>query len=225
MSNSFEQNDLKNNISESEIRENLRQEILSKLKLYHVTTLEKWNKIQKSGALYCEAELVRKGFISREEADDLSSDASSTGELDRSVGRDEYIFFSTKKMNYGEVTLEMDLDALNIPGALVATAGDWLNFSGSEDDIDYFNKSIIPASQFIDYLVDFLPTLPNKDWFWLSDKNNEELRKFIGEGLMDKVRKKDNTKNKIFNKLYPEIMFPKEVPLSYIKSVVIDEEK
>lgn len=222
MNNSFEQNNSKNNTSESEARENLRQEILSKLKLYHVTTLEKWNKIQKTGAICSESELIRKGIISLEEADDLSLNASNVGKINRTVGLDKYVYAGTKKINFGEVTLELDLEALSIPGALVSTAGDWGDFVNDDNEVEYFNKSMIPADKFVDYLVDLLPTLPNKDWFWLADINNEELSKFIGEGLLDKVRKKDYTKNRQFKSLYPEILFPKEVPLSYIKSVVIN---
>lgn len=197
-------------------KEDLRREILERLRLYHQTTREKWEKIQEAGAILSEKELLKRGLISKDQLDDFET--TSTGSLDREVGRDGFVFASTSPAGYGEVTLEIDLDALQIPGAKVSTAGEWL-MHVNEEDRDFFNNAEIPANEFVSYLVDFLPTLPKKEWFWKSDS---DLEKFLGEAMMEKTYKNDKTKFRTFWRLHPEIIFPKELPLKYIKKVIID---
>ncbi|MBI2041853.1 MAG: hypothetical protein HYT20_02450 [Candidatus Nealsonbacteria bacterium] len=194
------------------------KEILEKLKLYHQTSKEKWKAIQKAGAILSEKELLKQGLISKEQLEDFET--TSTGSLDREAGRDEYVFASTRPANYGEVTLEIDLEALNLDGAKVATAGDWLNFVDNENDKKYFHDSEIPASEFIKYLARFLKTLPDSEWFW--DKSDPRIKELIDQGMMEKI-KGNQEKIRQFYKLYPEIMFPKELPLKYVKNVKIEE--
>ncbi|OGZ58189.1 MAG: hypothetical protein A3B96_00690 [Candidatus Spechtbacteria bacterium RIFCSPHIGHO2_02_FULL_43_15b] len=140
----FGQGKRRENQSENEINE---KEILRRLKLYHETSKEKWEAIQKVGAILSERELLRRGLISEEQLDDFET--TSTGFLDREAGRDDYVFASHRPANYGNVTLEIDLEALKIDGAKVATAGDWLHFVDDEDAERYFHDSEIPASKFV----------------------------------------------------------------------------
>jgi len=207
------------NANELEKREELKKEIIEKLSLYHQTSLEKWKKIQAVGAILSERELISRGLITKEEAESLADEFTSTGQGDREVGRDDFVFASTKPAGYGQVTLKIDLSALQISGAKVSTAGEWL-MHYDEEDRDYFNETEIPANKFISYLVDFLPTLPNKNWFW-GDRNG--LQEFFGEAMLNKIHKNDKIKFRTFWKLYPEIIFPKELPLKYIKQVIINE--
>lgn len=200
-------------------QEKIEKEIREKLKLYHQTTKEKWDKIQKTGSIFSERELLAKGLITNEQLNDFET--TSTGDWDRMHNRDNFVYASTSPANFGEVTLEIDLDALNIPGAKVSTAGDFAMHSDEEDE-DYFKKSEIPASEFISYLTNFLPTLPSTDWFW-KGKQLKEISDFIGEAMLDKIQKNDRTKFRLFWKLYPEIIFPKELPLRYIKNVTIED--
>ncbi len=139
-------------------------EILKRLKLYHQTSKEKWKAIQKAGAILSEKELLARGLISEDQLEDYET--TNTGSLGRKAGRDEYVFASHRPASYGEVTLEIDLNALNIDGAKVATAGDWLHFVDDEESRRYFHNSEIPASDFVKYLSQFLKTLPDSEWFW-----------------------------------------------------------
>src|SRR3989338_2289478 len=201
-------------------REKVEKEIIEKLKLYHQTSKEKWQQMQKVGSILSEKELLKRGLINEEQLNDFET--TSTGDMDRAEGRDNYVFASHNPLGYGNVTLEIDLDALNMPEAKVSTAGEYLMHLDDEEDKNYYNKSLIPASEFIPYLVDFLPTLQNKEWFWKRKGENPEVVQFLGEALLDKNIKGDKTKFREFWKLYPEIMFSKELPLNYIKKVIID---
>ncbi|GEM_PF-2453937 len=214
----FEKNNSFENkkIIEKEITE---KEILERLKLYHSTTKEKWEKIKKQGALLSEKELVKRGMISKNEFGYYED--TSTGYLDREEGRDEFVFASHKPQNYGDVILEIDLSALNIEGTKVATAGEWLHYAVDDDDKEYFRKSIIEGKDFINYLIKYINSLPNKEWFFGGPKVKDEINDYLGEALLEKniEGKKDKFRN--FNRLSPEIMFPKELPLKYIKNVEI----
>lgn len=207
----------KHQFAENKInKETSEAEILKRLKLYHQTSKEKWEAIQKVGAILSEKELLKRGLISADQLEDFET--TSTGKLDREVGRDEYVFASHRPANYGDVTLEIDLDALNIEGAKVATAGDWLHFVDNEETRKYFNDSVIPATDFVKYLSQFLKTLPDPEWFW--GKEDPRIKELIGQGMMEKI-KGNPEKFRQFWKLYPEIMFPKELPLKFIKKVKI----
>lgn len=195
-----------------------QKEISEKLRLYHQTSKEKWEAIQKAGAILSEKELLERGLISKEQLEDFET--TSTGSLDREAGRDEYVFASHRPANYGDVTLEIDLEALNLDGAKVATAGDWLHFVNDENDERYFHDSEIPASEFVEYLTRFLKTLPDPEWFW--GKSDPRVQELIGQGMMEKI-KGNPEKIRQFWKLHPDIMFPKELPLKYIKNVKIEE--
>ena len=210
------------NITNNEIikKEEIRKEILEKLKLYHQTSKEKWEKIQEVGSILSEKELLKRGLINKDELLVVDNEITNTGEIQRGLGRDDFVFASTSPVGFGDVTLEIDLSALQIPDAKVSIAGDWVYHDF--DDIDYLKKSEIPAKEFISYLIDFLPTLPNKEWF-LDTKNNEkDIKLFLGEAMMDKAYKNDKTKFRTFWKLHPEILFPKELPLKYIKQIIIN---
>ena len=210
----------KNNPQESPERAEMKKEILERLKLYHRTSLEKWRKVQECGCILSERELLGRGIIKKKDLW-LGNDSTSTGELDRMMGRDDYIFASTSPMNYGNVTLEIDLSALQIPGAKVSTIGDFLMHA--VDDEEYYKESEIPASEFISYLTDFLPTLPDKEWFW--NPAGKDVEKFLGEALLDKSHRQDRTKYRTFYRLHPEIMFPRELPLKYVKNVIVKNKK
>jgi hypothetical protein len=58
-------------------REMIEKEIQEKLKLYHTTTKEKWEKIQEVGAILSERELVKRGLITTTQLDDFET--TSTG--------------------------------------------------------------------------------------------------------------------------------------------------
>ena len=204
------ENRLGNEISE--------MEIFKRLKLYHQTSKEKWEAIQKAGAILSEKELLKRGLISEEQLEDFET--TSTGSLDREAGRDEYVFASHRPENYGDVTVEIDLDALNLPGAKVATAGDWLHFVNDEDDERYFHDSEISASEFVEYLTVFLKTLPDPEWFW--GKSDLRIQELISQGMREKIEG-DPEKIRQFWKLHPEIMFSRELPLKYVKNVKIEE--
>jgi len=188
------ENRLGNEISE--------MEIFKRLKLYHQTSKEKWEAIQKAGAILSEKELLKRGLISEEQLEDFET--TSTGSLGI----------------YGDVTLEIDLDALNLPGAKVATAGDWLHFVNDEDDERYFHDSEISASEFVEYLTVFLKTLPDPEWFW--GKSDLRIQELISQGMREKIEG-DPEKIRQFWKLHPEIMFSRELPLKYVKNVKIEE--
>lgn len=202
------------------------KEILEKLHLYHSTSKDKWDKIKELGAILSENELLKRGLIKPEQLDDWN--VTSTGSLDREAGRDQFVFASHRPQNYGEVILEIDLSALNINGAKVAAAGDWLFLCETPATREYFNNSILNASEFTKYLVGLLNSLPEnlRQYFWEGTSTNkevaEEVNKIIGEGLMER-NLGDAKKIREFWKLQPEIMFPKELPLSYIKNVTIKE--
>jgi len=214
-------------ISESE-NEIFEKEILERLKLYHQTTKEKWEKIQEQGALLSEKELIKRGLIKKDEKLGGYED-TATGDLDREEGRDEYVFAVHKPQGYGEVTLEIDLEALNIEGTKVATAGEWLDYAVEEEDKEYFRNSIIKGTEFVDYLKKFLKALPNKEWFFeehiLSGDTQikKEILDFMRQALMEKTYQNDKEKYRITTSLNPEIMFPNELPLKYIKNVIINE--
>ncbi|MBU1167522.1 hypothetical protein KKC60_03910 [Patescibacteria group bacterium] len=202
-------------LERKEIKE---KEILGRLRLYHQTSKEKWEAMQKEGAILSEKELLKKGLISPEQLEDFES--TSTGEIDRLEGRDEYVFASHNPQGYGEVTLEIDPSALEINGAKVSTAGDWALFAGNPDDEKYFRESEIPASEFVDYLRNYLCNLPSPEWFWEGD--DPEIGKMIGEGMMEKIQGNPEKIRKFWS-LHPEILFPKELPLTYVKNVEIHE--
>jgi len=205
----------KYHFTENKIEEEISEaEILKRLKLYHQTSKEKWSAIKKTGAILSEKELLKRGLISEDQLEDFET--TGTGSLDREVGRDEYVFASHRPANYGEVTLEIDLDALNIEGAKVATAGDWLHFVDDEESKKYFRDSEIPATEFVKYLSRFLKTLPDPEWFW--GKPDPRIQELIGQGMVEKI-KGNPEKIRQFWKLHPEIMFPKELPLKFIKNV------
>ncbi len=201
-------------------REKLEKEIREKLHLYHQTSKEKWQQIQKIGAILSERELLNRGLITKEQLNDFET--TSTGELDREAGRDNYVFASHKPAGYGEVTLEIDLSVLDLPETKVSTAGEYLMHAVDEDDQNYYQNSLISGTEFIKYLINFLPTLPNKEWFWNNCQEDLELAKFIGEAHLDKYQKGDKIKFRQYWKLFPEIMFAQELPLKYIKRVIID---
>lgn len=197
-------------------KESNEAEILKRLRLYHQTSAEKWEAIQKAGAILSEKELLERGLITEEQLEDYET--TSTGSLDRDAGRDKYVFASHRPANYGDVTLEIDLSALDIAGAKVATAGDWLNFVNDAESEKYFHNSEIPATEFVKYLVDFLKTLPDPEWFW--GKDDPHISELIGQGMMEKINGNPE-KIRSFYKLHPEIMFPSELPLKFIKNVKI----
>jgi hypothetical protein len=201
-------------------REMIEKEIQKKLKLYHTTTKEKWEKIQEVGAILSERELVKRGLITTTQLDDFET--TSTGHMDREENRDDYVFASHQKENYGDVTLEINLEALNIPEAKVSTAGEWLMFADTEEAKQYYRDQEIPASQFISYLTEFLQTLPDTEWFW--GIQNKEVRDFFGQAMKDRAYNNNDEKFRTFWKLHPEIIFPKELPLKYIKQAIIDEQ-
>lgn len=204
-------------VEEKEISE---KEILSRLHLYHQTTLEKWEKVQKQDALLSEKELINRGLINKSEIDDLEFEDTNTGDIDRQAGRDGFVFASHYPAGYGEVTLELDLSILQIPGAKVATAGDWMHFCVDEDDRRYFIESEIPATEFIKYLQKFIARLPNPEWFW--GTRDEELKKLLDDGFKESVSG-HSQKIKTFWALHPEIMIPEQIPLKYVKNVEINK--
>ncbi|MFA6534444.1 MAG: hypothetical protein WCT37_04740 [Patescibacteria group bacterium] len=197
----------------------LEKEIRQRLKLYHQTTKNKWELIKRTGEILSESELLARGLIKPEKLDDIDS-PTNTGEFDREVGRDQYVFASHLPAGYGNVLLEISPEALNIPEAKVATAGEFLLFA-DEKGRKFHQDSTIPASQFIKYLVTFLPKLPDAEWFW--GKNDQERSRLLGQALMEQ----DSDKPELFRQLrglHPEIMFPKSLPLKFIKNVTIDGE-
>jgi hypothetical protein len=207
----------KNYIKENRIeKETSEAEILKRLKLYHETSKEKWEAIQKAGAILSEKELLKRGLISEAQLEDWET--VNTGSLDREAGRDKYVFASHRPAGYGDVTLEIDVAALKIDGAKVATAGDWLHFVDDEESKKYFLDSEIPASLFVKYLSEFLRTLPDPEWFW--GKSDPRIKELIAQGMTEKL-KGNLEKIRQFWRLNPEIMFPKELPLKYIKNVKI----
>jgi len=199
------------NIEKKEISE---AEVRARLHFYHQTTKEKWKKIIEAGAILSEKELVERGFITAEQLEDDLFDETSTGSLDREAGRDQYVFASHVPHGYGEITLELDPSILEIKGAKVAMAGDWLHYCDSEEGRKYFEESEIPASEFVHYLTKFINSLPDPEWFW--GKRDEKLKELIGEGFKESSSG-NSQKIRTFWSLFPEIMLPKELPLSFIK--------
>lgn len=208
-------------LPKEERKEYSEKEIWEKLHLYHQTSREKWEAMQKAGAILSEKELIARGLIDPEEKDAFGEpEATSTGSLDREEHRDEYAFASHIPMGYGEVTLEIDPTALEIPGAKVSTAGDWLNFSSDDADRKYHRDSIIPAKNFVSYLSGYLKSLPDPDWFW--GKHDEKYGDFLSGGII-KATKGDQEQRRKFWALFPEIMFPRELPLKFVKKVEIED--
>lgn len=202
-----------------------KEDILEQLHLYHQTTKEKWEKIKKAGAVLSESQLSERGLITKEQIsgeEDILDDATNTGVVDREAGRDKYVFLSHLPAGYGEVTLELDLSALGIKDAKVATAGDWLRYVNNKKEEKFYRNSVIPASDFVSYLEGFLKKLPNPKWFW--GERDKDSDSFAGEAFKEKFIDKKPEKSHLFYGLTPEIMIPDELPLEYIRKVTIENE-
>jgi hypothetical protein len=199
---------------------NLKEEILKKLKLYHQTSRKNWKKIQKIGSILSERELLKRGLVTVEQLNDFET--TNNSESDRKFERDDYVFASHIPGDYGDVTLEISLDALEIKGSKIALAGDWAYFSESLEDVKYFFNSEIKASEFINHLSYFLKKLPDQDWFWRKKGNSSEFNAFLRQALKENTTG-NSSKLRELKALSPEIMFPRELPLKFIKNVTFSE--
>lgn len=196
-------------------KEYSKEEIRQRLHLYHSTTPEKWERIQAQGGILSEKELLIRGLISEAQLDDLET--TSTGEVDRMIGNDEFVFLSPKQETYGDIFLEIDPSILEMPGVIANTAGDSLMFNGPELE-DYYKNAQISASQFLDYLVSYINSLPNPEWFFIG--NEEELNDLATQAQLEKVFEGKTEKYKQLQALNPEIKVPKEIPLNLIIKVI-----
>lgn len=194
-----------------------REEIQRRLHLYHSLSQNQWELIQKEGAIFSYAELVRRGLI-KDTGDEMTEEdmEHTTGGLDKAIGSDQYVFLSHDAQKYGDVLLEINPSVLEKEGTVVNTAGDYLNFANNPDLEEYYKNSQIPGNKFFDWLTDHVNRLPNPGWFFGEDQ--ESLKRFLKEAMVEKV--KGNTdKFKTYWSLHPEIKVLNQVPLSYVKRV------
>lgn len=198
-----------------EKREFSEEEIRNRLHVYHEVPSERWASIRQEGGLLSEKQLIEKGIITLEDIDKFGF--TSTTNEDRRLGRDEYVYATTVPLGYGDVLFEIDLDQLLRNDAKVATAGDFSHYVGDPDEEDYHQKSIIPASEFVNYLVKFINSLGDPEWFF--GKRDERLQRMMKDGLREEIRDKNPEKIRTFWKLFPEIMFRDQVPLSALKRI------
>ena len=190
-------------------------EIINRLRFYHTTTPKKWKSIQNIRAILSEHELLMQGLISTNDLEDF--EVTGTGEMDRKIGNDKFVFLSTRDVDHGDIILEFDHRVLDIPGALVNTAGDYLHFVNDSELEEYYKQSQISASQYLDFLVHHLNNLPNPEWFFgLKDGS---LDRFLKEALIEKATKNSTSKFKLFLSLYQEIKIPDKIPLNYVIKV------
>lgn len=192
-----------------------KEEIRQRLHLYHGTTPGKWRAIQEVGVILSESELIRRGVLSPGDLENV--DSTSTGELDRRIGNDRFVFLSVYDENYGDLVLEVDPKILEIPGVVVNTAGDYLNFVGDPELEEYYAISQIQAPHFLDYLVQYVNGLPDPDWFF--GKRDEALGRLVREALLERNVGGKTEKFKLYWSLFAEIKVPREVPLNYVVAV------
>lgn len=209
-----------------------KEEIAKRLELVHGIHPEKWEKAQKIGSLLSPREMVKRGIIEKE--DITNPGETLTNKDDVVLDKDRYIFLSVGETGYGwgGVHLSVDRGILNREGVQVSIAGDSIAFKKTPELRKYYLESIIPGSQFIDYLYDFVNKLPNPEWFF--GKNDASLKRLRGkaiseEEVIDSLKEQEHlpkwlsVKNyKLWNALAPEIMVPDEIPLSSIKKVKKD---
>lgn len=196
-----------------------REEIKERLHLYHATPKQKWEAMQREGEILSERELLNRGLITREQLDDFET--TSTGEIDRGVGNDQYVFLSISGENYGDVLLEIDPSVLNIPGVIVNTAGDYLHFANNPELERYYQDSQIPGSQFMDYLYWYVNGLPDPEWVF--GKRDEKMRDLLTEALIEKFEEGRSDKFKLYMSLFPEIKVPDKLALKYVIEVHQEE--
>jgi len=167
------------------------------MKFYHRTSLARAEKIRSCGYIYSEKLAIQKGYIAPDEITD-----NSTGEIDREFARDNYVFLSHNNQNYGEAVFCFSEKILSLPDCYVATAGDFLHFCDTPENLSYFKNSIIPGNQFIKYVDKFFKTLPNPDWFF---GEKVGLKDFLSTAIKEKINGND-LGWKLYMKLFPEII-------------------
>ena len=213
-----------NRAADAEIREDTRrmskEEIRERLHFYHSTSKKKWGLMQRAGSVLSAEELLRRGLVKPEETDDF--EMTSTGELDRGIGSPAFIFLSPVMENYGDVVLEFGPEILDIPGAKINLAGDYLDFVGDPELEEYFKRSEIPASHYLDHLETYINHLPNPEWFF--GKQDEAFEHFRRAALLEKAHEGKTEKFKLLKSLYPEIEIPNELPLANVRNVKIFNE-
>lgn len=181
------------------------QQIREKLdRLYLARTAEMWEADQKLGYMAGEADLSGRGPESV---------------IIRGPGEEQplgirYLMLAHLNLHFDQIVLEISPKVLELPGAVINTAGNYQNLAKDRVLEAYYKASWMPANNFFEYLERHVNRLPRKEWFF--GQNDEDLKKFLEEAYQERKNSGKMDKFKIYWSLFPEIYVPGRITMDYV---------